>query len=81
MVIYKHCTNEMGDILTLTLKIEEDIKFQKGIIVKLKPGKFPVWKLSGLALFGPLKQIISDLHNFFRIAHWYNKSWGTNSLL
>jgi hypothetical protein len=42
MVIYKHCTNEMGDILTLTLKIEEDIKFQKGIIVKLKPGKFPL---------------------------------------
>jgi hypothetical protein len=70
MVLYKFCTNELGDMLTLTLKIKEDIEFQKGIIVKLKPKKNPVWKLSGLALFGPLKQILSDLHNFCRIAHW-----------
>jgi hypothetical protein len=39
MVIYKLCTNELGDILTLTLKIREDIEFQKGMIVKLKPEK------------------------------------------
>jgi hypothetical protein len=41
MVIYKICTNELGDMVTLTLKIKEDIEFQKGIVVKLKPGKFP----------------------------------------
>jgi hypothetical protein len=27
MVIYKLCTNEMGDIFTLILKIKEDIEF------------------------------------------------------
>jgi hypothetical protein len=59
MVIYKLCTNELGDILTLNLKIKEDIEFQKGIIVKL----------SGLALFGPLKQIFDDLPNFRIFAH------------
>jgi hypothetical protein len=31
--------HDLGDIHTLTLKIEEDIEFQKGINVKLKPGK------------------------------------------
>jgi hypothetical protein len=41
MVIYKLCTNELGDMVTLNLKIKEDIEFQKGIIVKLKLGKFP----------------------------------------
>jgi hypothetical protein len=40
MVIYKLCTNDLGDMITLTLKVKEDIEFQKGIIVKLKPGKF-----------------------------------------
>jgi hypothetical protein len=29
----------LGDMHTLTLKIEEDIEFQRGIIVKLNPGK------------------------------------------
>jgi hypothetical protein len=42
-------------MITLTITIKEDIEFQKGIIVKLKPEKIPVWKLSGLVLFGPLK--------------------------
>jgi hypothetical protein len=28
----------MGDIYTLTTKIKEDIEFQIGLIVKLKPG-------------------------------------------
>jgi hypothetical protein len=70
MVIYKLFTNELGDMLTLTPKINEDIEFQKGIIVKLEPGKFPSLKTSGLALFVPLKQILSDLHNFFIFAHW-----------
>jgi hypothetical protein len=54
MVIYKLCTNDLGDILTLNLKIKEDIEFQNGIVVKLKPRKFssletewisPVWTL------------------------------------
>jgi hypothetical protein len=57
---------DLGDRYTLTPKIKEDIEFQRGIIVKLKPGKYLVWKLSELALFGPLKQILADLHNFFR---------------
>jgi hypothetical protein len=30
---------ELGDKYTLTLKIQEDIEFQIGTIVKLKPGK------------------------------------------
>jgi hypothetical protein len=30
MVIYRLCTNDLGDMLTLTLKIKEDIEFQKG---------------------------------------------------
>jgi hypothetical protein len=34
MVIYKLCTNYFGDILTLTLKIKEDIEFLIGLIVK-----------------------------------------------
>jgi hypothetical protein len=37
MVIYNLFTNDLGDILSLTLKIKENIEFQKGIIVKLKP--------------------------------------------
>jgi hypothetical protein len=41
MVIYKLCTNDMSDMITLTITIKEDIEFQKGIIVKLKPRKFP----------------------------------------
>jgi hypothetical protein len=44
MVIYKLSTNELGNMITLTLKIRDDIEFQKGIIVKLKPGKFPSLK-------------------------------------
>jgi hypothetical protein len=38
---------DMGDIHTLTLKIKEDIEFQRGINVKLNPGKLSrVCKLS-----------------------------------
>jgi hypothetical protein len=29
MVIYKLYTNKLGDMLTLTLKIKEDIEFQR----------------------------------------------------
>jgi hypothetical protein len=36
----------MGDRYTLTPKTKEDIEFQRGIVVKLKPEKFEVWKLS-----------------------------------
>jgi hypothetical protein len=32
---------DLGDWYTLTAKIKEDIEFQRRIIVKLKPGKFP----------------------------------------
>jgi hypothetical protein len=37
IVIYKLCTNDLGDNFMLTLKIKEDIEFQRGKIVKLKP--------------------------------------------
>jgi hypothetical protein len=32
-------------------------------------------------MFAPLKQILGDLHNFFRFAHVYYKSLGINFLL
>jgi hypothetical protein len=31
---------DLGDMHTLTLKIKEDIEFQRGMNVKLNPGKF-----------------------------------------
>jgi hypothetical protein len=31
---------DLGDMHTLTLKIKEDIEFQKGINIKLNPRKF-----------------------------------------
>jgi hypothetical protein len=37
---------DMGDMHILTLNIKEDIEFQRGLIIKLKAGKTPVWKLS-----------------------------------
>jgi hypothetical protein len=37
---------DLGDMDTLTPQIKEDIEFQRGIDVKLKPRNFPVWKLS-----------------------------------
>jgi hypothetical protein len=61
---------DLGDWYTLTPKIKEDIEFYRRIIVKLKPGKSSVWKLSRLALFGPLKQILADLHNICRFSHF-----------
>jgi hypothetical protein len=36
----------LGGMYTLTLKINENIEFQRGISVKLNLGKFQVWKLS-----------------------------------
>jgi hypothetical protein len=32
---------DLGDKYTLTSKIKEDIEFQRGVVVKLKPRKFP----------------------------------------
>jgi hypothetical protein len=37
---------DLGDMYTLTLKIKEDMEFQKGINVKLNSEKFSVCKLS-----------------------------------
>jgi hypothetical protein len=31
---------DLGDRYTLTPNINEDIEFQRGLIIKLKPGKF-----------------------------------------
>jgi hypothetical protein len=39
MVIYKLCTSDRGDMLTLTLKIKEDIEFYIGLIVKQNSGE------------------------------------------
>jgi hypothetical protein len=38
-------------------------------------------KLSRIALFGPLKQILADLHNFCRFAHMQKNLCRSNSLL
>jgi hypothetical protein len=35
---------DMGDMYLLTPKIKEDIEFQRGIIVKLKPRKSPKFR-------------------------------------
>jgi hypothetical protein len=72
---------DLGDMHTLNLNIKEDIEFQRGLIVKLNRGKFSVWKLCCIALFGPLKQILLDLNKFCRFAYSYNNPWGTNYLL
>jgi hypothetical protein len=32
---------DLGDLHTLTIKIKEDIEFEKGMNVELKPEKFP----------------------------------------
>jgi hypothetical protein len=37
---------DLADMHTLTLNIKEDIEFQRGLIVKLKPKKSLVWILS-----------------------------------
>jgi hypothetical protein len=83
MVIYKLCTNDMGDMFTLTLKIKEDIEFLRGLVVKQNSGEILFWvrELNWLALLEPLKQILSDLHIFCTFSHLYNKSWETISLL
>jgi hypothetical protein len=69
MVIYKLCNNELGDILTLTLKIKEDIEFEKGIIVKLKSGIFPSLETEWISPVWTFKTNNFDLPNFFRFAH------------
>jgi hypothetical protein len=61
---------ELGDLDTLNPQIKEDIEFQRALVVKLSSGKF--WlsgKLSHVALFGPLKQILLNIHKFCRFAH------------
>jgi hypothetical protein len=34
---------DLSDINILTPQIKEDVEFQMGINIKLKPGKFSVW--------------------------------------
>jgi hypothetical protein len=60
---------------TPSLKFEEDMQFPKVIIVKqflekqiLSELKKSL-KLDCIALFGPLKQILSELKNFFTFTH------------
>jgi hypothetical protein len=53
---------DLGDMHTLTPQIKEDIEFQRGINVKLKPGNFPksgtelissVWTLKTNTFWSP----------------------------
>jgi hypothetical protein len=61
---------DLGDINTPYPNIEEDIEFTKVLIVKQKlEENFPVWELNYIALFRPLKQIYSDLHNLCSFAN------------
>jgi hypothetical protein len=72
----------LGDMNTQYPNIEEDIEFTKVLIVKKNWRKtFQVWELNCIALFVPLKQILSDINKFFRFVNLYKKSWGTNALL
>jgi hypothetical protein len=48
--------------------IEEDMEFTIVLIVKQKTGG-KVWELNCIALFGPLKQILSDINKFCRFSH------------
>jgi hypothetical protein len=50
--------------LTPSLKIVEVMKFQKWLIAKQNLGKNCCLKLDCIALFGPLKQILSELNCF-----------------
>jgi hypothetical protein len=61
---------DLGDMHIVTLNIKKDIEFQIGLIVKLLSWKLSqVWELNSIALFGPLKQIHSDLNNFCRFVN------------
>jgi hypothetical protein len=40
---------DLGNMHTLTLKIEEQIDFQRGIIVKLKPEKSPSLEIESIS--------------------------------
>jgi hypothetical protein len=73
----------VGDMDTLTPQTKEDIEFQIGLVVTLNTGKtlLEFGKLSRIALFGPLKQIFADLHNFCRFAHMQKNLCGSNYLL
>jgi hypothetical protein len=62
---------DLDDIHTLTIKIKKDIEFQRGIIVKAI-----ILELNYMALFGSLKQILYDLHNFFKIFKLVERAMG-----
>jgi hypothetical protein len=53
----------MGDMNNLTPNIRGDTTLQRLLTVK-QTQKLQVWKLIHGALFGPLKQILSELKNF-----------------
>jgi hypothetical protein len=60
---------DLGDLHTPYSNGEEDMEFTKVI----------VWELNYIAMFGPLKQILSGINKFCRCAHLQNKSWETIS--
>jgi hypothetical protein len=61
---------DLGDLHTPYPKIKEDMEFTKVLIVKQNlEDSFEVWELNCIALFGPLKQIFTDISTFYRFAH------------
>jgi hypothetical protein len=65
--------SDLVNMNNLTPTVEEVMEFQRGLNVQLILEKFQVWKSALLAPFGPLKQILPNLHNFCRFSHFYNK--------
>jgi hypothetical protein len=60
---------DLGYLHTPYPNIEEDMEFTRVLIIKKNWRKTEVRELNCIALFGPLKQILADLHNFCRFAH------------
>jgi hypothetical protein len=58
---------DLGDMRRSTLKIKEDIEFQRGLIVKLNWRNFSSLEFA-MYSFGLLKQILKDLNKFCRFA-------------
>jgi hypothetical protein len=59
----------LGNSNTLYLNIEEDMKFTKVIIVKQKLEEIFLSETELICSVWTLKNILADLHNFYRFAH------------
>jgi hypothetical protein len=61
-------SSDLVKMHNLTPVVEEVMEFQRGLNVKLIT-RAQTWKLVFLAPLGPLKQILSKLHNFCRFSN------------